>query len=167
MCIGDECGLQHRLSTVCSSGDDLPKPTPEVPMTSSRVSLLALLLLAATLTGCDGPPFGTPPDPEPPPQTEILEIRLDPDTVAVGDTVLIHVVIRDSLDTRFVYEWGLDEDRVVPVDGTTMGPKIRYIAPRSSDVSGEVDPIRRSVEIDNGSTDSTKVVESFRIPILN
>jgi len=133
---------------------------------TARLSLLAFLLLAAT--GCDAaPPFGTPPDPPPPPQTEILEIRLDPDTVAVGDTVLIHAVIRDSLDSRFVYEWGLNEDRVVPVNGTTMGPRIRFVAPQSSDTPGVVDPIGAYVEVDNGSTDSTTVLESFRIPILN
>ena len=134
-------------------------------MKSILSSLICALIL---LNGCDAfGTRGTPPDPPPAPQTEILDIRLDPDTVVVGDTVLIHAVIRDSLDSRFVYDWRLNEDRVVPVNGTTMGPKIRYVAPRTSDVTGEVIDVSGGVEIDNGSTDSTKVTENFDIPVLN
>lgn len=132
-------------------------------------SILSSLICALILfNGCDAyGTRGTPPDPPPEPQTEILEIRLDPDTVAVGDTVLIHAVIRDSLDSRFVYDWRLNEARIVPVNGITTGPKIRYIAPRTSDVAGEVIDVSGGVEIDNGSTDSTKVTENFDIPVLN
>ena len=128
---------------------------------SNIAGIFGLLLV---LSGC-GDLFGSPPDPPQELQTEILEIRLMPDTVAVGDTLLIHAIISDSLDSRFKYFWGLGD--LIPVNGTTVGPKIRFIAPRTSDVAGEVSPVTSSVRVDNASTDSLAVTELFDIPVLN
>ena len=72
---------------------------------------VALLLLAAGLLsagGCDiGFPGGdNPGDDGPPPlQTQIFEVRVEPGTVAVGDTARFTAVIKDSTDSRFKYYW--------------------------------------------------------------
>lgn len=108
--------------------------------------------------------FGTT-DPDPVPQTEVLSISLYPDTVAVGDTVLIHCIIEDSLDARFKFYWGFGSP--IPVNGTINGSKIRFRAKRTSEISGVVEDVSTTVRIDNGSMDSVSVTEVFRIPILN
>ncbi len=68
---------------------------------------LPLLLFGIFAIGCDdvGLPISSAgPDPEHP-QTEVLRIDIDPNPVTAGDTTLITVHIRDSLDTRFKYTW--------------------------------------------------------------
>lgn len=123
--------------------------------------LVAVLALAGLLGGCDGWPGGSP-DPDPPPQTEILAIRMDPDTVAAGDTMLIHCVIRDSLDDRFTFMWVLARaGTMLPVDGTLTGPKIRWVAPE--DVRPGISRFSGGVNVDNGSTDSTIVTASVSL----
>jgi|AntRauTorcE11898_2_1112593.scaffolds.fasta_scaffold35696_2 hypothetical protein len=101
------------------------------------------------------------------PQTEIIEINLTPDTVAAGDTVLIHGIIEDSLDNRFTYYWGFPEDEKIPVNGTIFGPKIKWKAKATSDTTGKVVDASTTLRVDNGSQDSVSVTEGFRIPILN
>ena len=101
-----------------------------------------LLLLTLALAACDTFPKTTPPDPPRPSQTRVVRLTLDPDTVAVGDTTLIHVVIEDSLDTRFRYEW---IGNVVPVDGRINGPRVRWVAPQITASPGEVHNIPGSV----------------------
>ena len=73
------------------------------------LSLPLVVAFFATLAACDGlgPPASIPPGPPPAAQTRVVRLTLDPDTVAVGDTTLIHVVIEDSLDTRFRYLWAI------------------------------------------------------------
>lgn len=110
--------------------------------------------------------FGTT-DPDPVPQTKVLSINLYPDTVAVGDTVLIHVIIEDSLDTRFKFYWSLPEEEQIPVGGTIYGNKIKWISEPTSEIPGEVRNTNTGVRIDNGSTDSLAVLEPISIPILN
>ncbi|MEO1021766.1 MAG: hypothetical protein AAFW89_04430 [Bacteroidota bacterium] len=101
-------------------------------------------------------------DPIPVYQTEILEIRMTPDTVAVNDTLLIECIIKDSLDTRFVFQWGLNEARIVPVNGRTDGSIIRWVA---SDIPDNDEARERIaiVAVDNGSIDSLKATKSFTI----
>ncbi|OZC01444.1 hypothetical protein [Rubricoccus marinus] len=137
----------------------------------TRLSRLAAFTLAyfAVLAGCDslGPPPTAPPNPGGGPQTRVVRLTLDPDTVAVGDTTLIHVVITDSLDTRFRYLWGMQESTMLPVDGRLDGPRIRFIAPRTSNEPGRVSSAGASVRITNDTPGTRSVVYSFSIPILN
>lgn len=88
-----------------------------------------------------------------------------PSPVAVGDTVTLKAVIRDSLDERFRFEWGLPD--LIPVDGSTSGPVVRWKATRTSDTPGEITSVIASVEIDNGSRDSIPPVMAFQIPVRN
>ena len=126
---------------------------------------LLLPTLALALAACDTFPKTTPPDPPRPAQTSVVRLTLDPDTVAVGDTTLIHVVIEDSLDTRFRYYWGSQESRLVPVDGRLDGPRVRYVPPRLRADSGEVRNVTSSVIITNGVQGSRSVTYSFSIPV--
>lgn len=118
------------------------------------------------ITGINNCTLGTT-DPDPVPQTKVLSIELYPDTVAVGDTVLIHVSIEDSLDTRFRFYWGFPEEEQIPVNGTIYSNKIKWITKSTSQISGEVKTANTGVRIDNGSIDSLSVTELFEIPILN
>ena len=71
-----------------------------------HLSLLLTVGLLACLAACDSIGVNTrPPGPGPAPQTRVLRLTLDPDTVVVGDTTLITVAIEDSLDARFRYDW--------------------------------------------------------------
>ena len=109
----------------------------------------------------------TPPDPPSPAQTRVVRLTLDPDTVAVGDTTLIHVVIEDSLDTRFRYVWGMPSELMLPVDGRLDGPRVGVIVPRTSTDSGRVVPAGTLVRITNDVPGTRSVVYAFDIPILN
>lgn len=124
---------------------------------------------ALALSACDAlapqPPYSPPPSYREP-QTRVLALTITPDTVAVGDTALIHVAIRDSTDQRFRFRWNLG-DGVLPVDGRLDGPRIRFVAPRTSSVPGEVFPAGAGVTISNGSRDSVEVHHSFVIPVRN
>lgn len=64
---------------------------------------LACFAALAVFAGCDFP-GGTDPDP-PLYQTDILEIRVTPNPVVMGDTAVFEVVISDSLDERFRFTW--------------------------------------------------------------
>lgn len=124
-------------------------------------SVIVIALMASDCT------LGTP-DPEPIPQTRVLEIKLTPDTVAVGDTVLIHCVIEDSLDSRFKFYWNLGEERTIPVNGSFTGPRIKWWAKGFEHLdSGEVQTPIRGVRVDNGSQDSITDYKSFEIPVIN
>ena len=134
--------------------------------------LLALALVGgyfAAFAGCDsiGPPPLVPPGPPSPAQTRVVRLTLDPDTVLARDTVLVHVVIEDSLDTRFRYLWGMDRASLLPVDGRIDGPRVRHIAPRTSDEAGRVVNAGSSVIITNEVPGTRAVTYSFSIPILN
>ena len=131
------------------------------------VTLRSLLLASAlaTFAACDIGVTTTPPDPPTPSQTRVVRLTLDPDTVAVGDTTLIHVVIEDSLDTRFRYEWGMPN--TLPVDGRLDGPRIRFVAPRVSEDSGLVMNVPSLVRITNDVPGTRAVTHAFAVPILN
>ena len=134
--------------------------------------MLALrpLLLVATLgalSACDVGPVTTPPDPPAPAQTRVVRLTLSPDTVAAGDTALVHVVIEDSLDARFRYNWGMPRESMIPVSGRLDGPQVRFVAPRTSEDSGRVVSAGTSVYITSGVPGTRGVTYSFDIPILN
>lgn len=132
----------------------------------TRVLLLPLFVTIGLLAACDvGPPYSPPPGPGPAPQTRVVGVRLSPDTVAALDTVLIHVLIEDSLDTRFRFLWGMPN--TLPVDGRLDGLRIRHIAPRTSTTPGLVSPAGSSVIITNDVPGSSAVTHSFSIPVRN
>ena len=134
-------------------------------MPRNTLSCLFLAAIMLGLAACDAFPRTTPPDPPAPSQTRVVRLTLDPDTVAFGDTVLTHVVIEDSLDTRFRYEWGSDRSQLVPVDGQLNGPRVRFIPPRLRADSGEVRNITSSVWITNDVPGTRSVTYSFSIPV--
>ncbi|MEX0610256.1 MAG: hypothetical protein WD016_08810 [Balneolaceae bacterium] len=123
-----------------------------------------IVAVFATMTDCGG---GAP-DPEPTfdYQTEILEVRILPDTVAVGDTVLFHCVIEDSLDPSFEFNWLLPDVVLIPVNGTIKGSKVRWKAQRYFGANpGEIVEASFGVLVDNGDESKDPVNETFHFYI--
>ncbi|HKJ32495.1 MAG TPA: hypothetical protein VKA34_11740 [Balneolales bacterium] len=130
------------------------------------IRILGLCVLVVILLESCGVGPGSGGETEYPPQTKILRIDLTPDTVATRDTVLIHCVIKDSLDKRFKYYWGMGPDTLA-VYGTVTGPYLKYIAPAFNNrPNGSVVLVSGVITIDNGSSDSTSVSGEIDIPIL-
>jgi len=77
--------------------------------------LLPLSLLL--LNGCDCCPMGGP-DPL---ATEILDVRVEPNPVAVGSPTTFTAIIRDSTETVFRYYWS------VPGGAETVVPRYTWI----------------------------------------
>lgn len=88
-------------------------------MTSFRFLPLALLLLAATLTGCDA--WTSKPDP---PATQILDVRVEPNPVAVGETTTFTVIHTDSTETGFRYYWSVPGGAETVIPRYTWTPTI-------------------------------------------
>ena len=99
---------------------------------------VALLLLAAGLLsagGCDigFPGGGNPGDDGPPPlQTQIFEMRVEPDTVAVGDTARFTAVTKDSTDSRFGFHWSFGAGS--PNGAVTKDSTVLWTAPEEDEV---------------------------------
>lgn len=71
-----------------------------------RRSLFALSWAAYLMVLTAGCITEIPEGPEISPlQTKILEVRVVPDPVVVGDTARFTCIIEDSLDTRFHFRW--------------------------------------------------------------
>ncbi|MEM9665813.1 MAG: hypothetical protein AAF970_12810 [Bacteroidota bacterium] len=91
-------------------------------------------MLTLSLTGCDigleGDPTG---DDRFPFVTEILEIRVEPSLLAVGDTTLITCVVRDSTNDQLRFIWGVPGfgGAALPVNGSLEGPQVKWVAPDS------------------------------------
>ncbi len=127
-----------------------------------RIFWLSIVIMTL-LEACGS---GEGPDTYYPPQTKIVRIDLTPDTVATQDTVLIHCVIKDSLDKRFTYTWLLGKDTLA-VNGTVTGPYIKFIAPAfSTRPKGTVVMFLGGVSVDDGSSDSLGVGGDVNIPVL-
>ncbi len=141
--------------------DNIYQIVRSIKMIKNKIVLIYIAFIVLIYSACT---FGTT-DPDPIPQTKVLSINLYPDTVAVGDTVLIHCIIEDSLDIRFKFYWGFGSP--IPVNGTIHGSKIRYKAKSTSDIPGVVEDVATVVRIDNGSMDSVSITKVFRIPIIN
>lgn len=103
-------------------------------------------------------------------QTTILDVIVEPDTVAPGDTATFTCVIEDSLDERFRFRWadidngnmldGKREETEYTITYITEDKSTRWIAP---DSVGHL--ISFEVEANNGSKDSVSVYHSFSIRI--
>jgi len=92
-----------------------------------RLTQLLLLLLTTILVSllysCS-----TTPDPSPPLQTRILQIKVQSNPVIVGDTTTFTCIIADSLDKRFSFRWRFEG---VVDDTVTKENKIDWIAPNN------------------------------------
>ena len=146
-----------------SRGED-PSSTPLHLAMSSK--LVALSVLVVALAACDTFPKTTPPDPPAPAVTRVVRVTLDPDTVAVGDTTLIHVVVEDSLDTRLRFIWSMPKEWLVPVDGGLEGPRVRFVAQPTSGGPGEVRIVSGGVGITDDLPRTRSVDIVFDIPVL-
>jgi len=117
---------------------------------------LAALLLVGLFHACDFFKHTYPP-PEPPPQTQILRIDIIPnDTLAPGDTATFRCVIADSLDTRFIFTWGIDKKNGTELIKTDTN-SIQWVAPKNSKI------YTHNVSVNNGSKDSTSVFQYFDV----
>ena len=105
------------------------------------------LTSALLVAGCDlsGPGGDNPGDDQRPLQTQILRVRIDPDTVAVGDTARFTCVIKDSLDGRFEFVWSFSAGE--PRGAVTEDSTVQWYAP---DQSGTY---THAVLVDNGTLD--------------
>ena len=113
------------------------------------LSMIFLLVYTAS-TECGSPD----PIEEPILQTEILDVIVTPETLAVGDTATFRCIIKDSLDTRFTFNWGIHEDDIVPVNGRIDSSVIKFNSFRYIGTSEDsVQEISLSVSADNGDRD--------------
>jgi len=97
-----------------------------------------------------------PPDSEPPLQTRILEVLVEPNPVAVGDIATFTCIISDSLYERFRFEWGLDG---VFGDTITQNNKLKWVAPENQR------EYLHTVRADNGSLYSIAPGRSFSVTV--
>jgi len=133
--------------------------------TQQRTKLVSIFtLLSIIVLACDIQIGSGGGEPVPIPQTKVLEIRMTPDTVAVNDTLLIECIIEDSLDSRFKFDWRLEEFRKEPVEGKLDGNKIKWVA-KNLNFQSDTFQLFGSVIIDNGSKDSIEVRETISIII--
>jgi hypothetical protein len=117
----------------------------------NALCLAAALLLAAALYGCGS----SGPDPY---VTEILDVRVEPNPVVVGDTATFTCVIADSTEPGFTYSWFLE--------GTggainTDISKLTWIAPKDT---GAYDHI---VKVKNHETNLTSTQSSFTVSVIS
>jgi hypothetical protein len=119
----------------------------------------AWLTATLLLTGCDLEGIGgTNPGPGPELQTQILRVEVDPNPVAVGDTVVFTCVIADSTDERFEFKWLVSAGDVVKTP--TKDRTALWIAP---DDPGEY---RHTVTADN-DTDGASPSRSFTVTVVD
>lgn len=118
--------------------------------------LLPVLLIGSLwLSGCSLPAGSTDPgDKWAGYQTRILQVKVQPDTVAVGDTARITCFIQDSTDKRFKYYWRFSYGKVLNAqydsvyEGYVSGHRnyVFWIAPDSPGLYWG-----NGVEVDNSS----------------
>ena len=127
---------------------------------------LTALLLVVLLYGCNLPLGDSGGDQIHPPQTKILEVWVQPDTLAPADTASFTCIIADSINTRFKFYWLIQYGKV---EGAIKygyydyksgnSPSIKWIAPEKSDT------YNFEVTVDNGSADSAWVKQNFSITV--
>ncbi len=87
-----------------------------------KTGILTLLLLLATTTSCLPDTWEDPPDPEPTYWTEIIRVDVTPDTVAIGDTLTLKVVFKDSLNANTEFRWRFGNAEII----TTKSSSLKY-----------------------------------------
>jgi hypothetical protein len=114
-----------------------------------------MLLTVLTGIGCES--FTSePPDP-PMRQTEILEVRVEPNPVAVGDTATFTVIIEDSLDQSFEFRWSLSGVSGITV---TDSNQVRWKAPDTPETYDHV------VRVDNGASSRIPPSKGFLVTVI-
>lgn len=100
------------------------------------------LVVALLFSGCDS--FGG--DEYRPKVTEILDVRVEPNPVAVGDTAVFTCVVEDNADTTLAFKWFLgntfgvvDTDTsqfkwAAPSEVKTYSHKVRVLRPGDASV---------------------------------
>ena len=127
---------------------------------------LALFVFGLTLFTCVGPeePFEYDP-----PATEILRIELTPDTLIMGDTLLIRCVVKDSLDPALLFSWNLANERIVPVNGKKDSNVIRWHAGDLNLFANKPDSVKISSVFPyvmvSKTSEYSDVIKSFNIYI--
>jgi hypothetical protein len=101
-------------------------------------------------------------------QTKILNIKVQPDTVAPGDTASFTCIIEDSTDNRFKFYWAIDKGEVL--NGTPEDPDYPTIFTTESNRTNWKAPNEEGfysfeVTANNGSEDSLGVRSSFSIVV--
>ena len=112
--------------------------------------------LAFMLAGCLELDFEGLEDPPVESQTEILEIRINPNPVAAGDTTVFTCVIEDSLDTRFGFSWVVKDVGTVLTDGN----QLEWVAP---DVPGRYS---HGARVFGGDPDKEPPNRSFTVTVI-
>lgn len=114
---------------------------------------ITVLAAAILMVQCSGP------DPDQPLQTHILEVRIEPNPVAIGDTATFTCIIEDSLDERFRFGWGIEGDGSLQ-DTITQKNVFEWEAP------DDPKEYLHTVNVDNGSQDSLPASRSFTISVV-
>jgi hypothetical protein len=97
-------------------------------MKTKITTFIALLL---TATSCLPDNWRDDPDPGDVFWTDILDVSVMPDTIALGDTVTVRVKIKDSLAIGVQYYWNFSSERVLtnlPVVRTTFSFPDEYLS---------------------------------------
>jgi hypothetical protein len=132
---------------------------------TTLLHFVTAFVLLVLLHGCFNLPSDSGGDQYYPPQTKILNVKVQPDTVAPGDTASFTCIIEDSLDKRFKFFWYVDVGKVLdaelfddePIVYETEINKVQWVAPQESGFYGF------TVLTNNGSEDSISVDKSFVI----
>jgi hypothetical protein len=102
----------------------------------------------------------TAPDPSPPLQTRILQVKVEPNPVTMGDTATFTCIIADSLDERFRFEWGIAGDGSLK-DTVTLKNQFKWEAPN------EIKEYLHTVNVNNGTEpDSIPTSKSFTVNVI-
>jgi len=113
--------------------------------------LLAVLFLGVSCT--------TSPEIQPPSQTRILRVEVEPNPVMVGDTATFTCIIEDSLDERFRFAWNFGFNSAK--DTVTEKNWAKWKAPDT------VRTFNHTVNVSNGSQDSLPASRSFNISVVD
>jgi hypothetical protein len=137
---------------------------------TSFLLLLVVFFAALFLHGCwfsNSGAVGGGGDRVKPPQTKILKVLVQPDTIAPGDTARFICIIKDSTDKRFKFEWHVDKGKVLGAEFidtdysayVSETNSIKWIAPDSEGY------YHFAVFVNNGAKDSLSVQDGFFIKV--
>ena len=131
-------------------------------------SFILVVIVGMLLYGCNFLPNDTGGDEILPPQTTILDVRVEPDTVAPGDTASFTCIIEDSLDKSFKFYWLVDvgtalngevSDPDYPSIYKTIDNSISWLSPQAKGLYS------LEIAVNNDSEDSVGVRTSFSIVV--
>jgi hypothetical protein len=138
-----------------------------VEITNRTLNLFLTACLAVYFIQACGFPADSGGDQTKNPQTKILDIEVQPDTVAPGDTASFTCIIEDSTDNRFKFYWVIDAGEIIGAEKApgendqfiSDSSHVKWIAPN------ETNYYTLGVFVTNGSKDSVGVREGFSIEV--